>query len=841
MSITLAIPLSLPARSFLKALIAGVVSACMGSAASPASAYERATHAALTQSAVGRSNLTGSGDLLGQLGLTLLDPTNPFGNQYYDTSAITQYLRTADDPQFDPSPYEARLIKDLHESSLSITGWIMRGSIREDDTPRISNARENNPQDDLFGTRFRVLHHFFDPYHNVPLSGPVVDGACAAEFGCKRSPDWALGSTDAFDIHAGPNANRTNHFSIVDAHEAVWRAITGTRSNDNHSVAQNAAERLTYWATAFRTLGDVVHHIQDMAQPQHSRNDPHAGAACVTSSTCLGGHASYYELYIDARATGELHFAVGEQSVEIPAALPSLPLDQQSYPYANPSFARFSDYWSTGQQSASLTGMGLADYSSRGFFSAGTNIGSAKGLTFPKPDVAELQDAPVDNAVNLLGKRIGTLAAKAGSVQDYVTNTADSRVLLTSNSAFDPFLIDAGKQPVYSLNYYNYDDQARLLLPRAAAYSAGLINFFFRGKMTISLPDEGIYGIVDHSQFGPTPATPTNVAAGFMGFGKIRLKLTNATPPVTPPNGATVNQAMPGGTLVAVLKFHRNLCYSDNLDGELTAPSGFVPCRSATEEIVVSDPKTNQLVPLPGDPNFPNGREIAFTFPKQLPINAWDVWLQVIYRGPLGSENDDVVVATKDISEPIFIATYNDSDFVLIAGACVPASSLTPSNPLWSQLTSACQGSGAVSPQCANLGFNARYTLGTNAAQVTVAMDTSSPTGSLQAGRFGRFAVLGDAASQLASSIGFANPPLVFPQGNPAPVLWSLPSTEQQSLTTSTAAIYHRSRSINNLNDMHIVVDGKTATVGNICPVTDLSPLQNAARYPQPLTITGWN
>ena len=50
----------------------------------------------------------------------------------------------------------------------------------------------------------------------------------------------------------------------------------------------------------FRALGDMVYLIQDMAQPQHTRNDPHAG--CHTAADVIAGEESGFELYIDTRA-----------------------------------------------------------------------------------------------------------------------------------------------------------------------------------------------------------------------------------------------------------------------------------------------------------------------------------------------------------------------------------------------------------------------------------------------------------------------------------------------------------------------------------------------------------
>ncbi len=94
-----------------------------------------------------------------------------------------------------------------------------------------------------------------------------------------RSPGWALGYADAFASPPVANTTRLNHFTIVDAHESMWRAATGVRFSDGGPVTPSGAaatqlDRLAYWATTFRALGDVIHHIQDMAQPQHTRTTP---------------------------------------------------------------------------------------------------------------------------------------------------------------------------------------------------------------------------------------------------------------------------------------------------------------------------------------------------------------------------------------------------------------------------------------------------------------------------------------------------------------------------------------------------------------------------------------
>src|SRR5262249_52810313 len=146
------------------------------------------------------------------------------------------------------------------------------------------------------------------------------------------------------------------------------------------------------------------------------------------------------------------------------------------------------------------------------------------------------------------------------------------------------------------------------------------------------------------------------------GFTEFRVRLSNTTPPILrSPDGSSLPQNMSNGTLIAVIKFHRNACYSDDLQGELTDAEQFAVCRTAEEEIVVSDPITtpDQHSPVPMSGATPSSSEFTFTFSDAaLPINAWDVVLQVIYRGQLGNESDGIVVATKDISEPTFITTF---------------------------------------------------------------------------------------------------------------------------------------------------------------------------------------
>ena len=835
-------------QSFVFAIFAvGMLS--LGWRQSPSWGYEFSTHAAMTREAFVRWTADAANiDVLDRLGLTT--QKDSLGSVYVSVSSVPQERLASpkDNPDFGREHFDAANRLSAYQPAFeSIAGWLMLGSIREDDVPLDSGALENTPQDEPLGPFVRVFNHFYDPFFDRALFALGVTRGSPA-------PDWAVSGVNENNSH-------TNQFAIVDAREAMWRALTlkeyrspapGPLSDllftPTQTIANRESLRTVYWATTFRALGDAAHLLQDMSQPQHTRNDPHAGRGCI-GPICFAGHASYFENYTDARATGAGSFRLRERFFasstpsDIDQQVASNPLSYGGYPIVR--FAQYRDFFSTGTHSDSFVGTGLANYSNQGFYSAGTNILATSGYPRPHPtgDLLQRVVIPEGSVTNAKGDLVlkGALTLLVGSVADAAhPELSDAgAVKLSSLGAFDQYLNSSGGQ--YTLNHYNYDDQARLLVPRAVAYSAGLIDYFFRGKMEISLPDEGVYGIVDHSKFAP-PAPPTNQALDFKGFNKIRLRLKNTTDDITPPQRQAIKQDMSGGTLVAVLKFRRNLCYVDTLDNEITDPVQAESCRNPTEEIVVSDPLANQALPF-GDVLEPKGPELKFVFQKELPINAWDVVLQVVYRGKLGSEDDAVVVASKDISEPTFIATYNDTDYVFMGGSCYKPDAIAASDGLWNQLALACKDTSGpsrkVSDACANVPLNVRYTFGIVAKPLIVAMEFEVPFDFRVTQRhFGRIGVLGEAGTPLSVTLGFQNAPLHLSGGDIASESLGTYTVQKEK---QVAGVYGTHRGVKFWDATIFVVDGTAASVGVACPEPNQDPLQNTERYPTAATITGWN
>jgi len=245
-------------------------------------AYEIDTHAAITRDTYARTVLA-TEFLAENLGLD--KNTQDFGNTYHDVFGTTIWARLTYYSR------EGRIIKKLGEDPLSIKGWFLRGAVREDD---ICGRGIPSYCDGPDLGEVRVFNHFFDPLYDRPLT-------VAIEWG-EKATDWITGTTNAYANPPVENTTRDNHFSWIDANEAMFRALTGRSTAGDTDIGPGKttateAVRRAYWATAFRALGDVLHIVQDMAQPQHTRNDQHL----------YGGelNRTAYEGYINSRALGK--------------------------------------------------------------------------------------------------------------------------------------------------------------------------------------------------------------------------------------------------------------------------------------------------------------------------------------------------------------------------------------------------------------------------------------------------------------------------------------------------------------------------------------------------------
>jgi hypothetical protein len=483
---------------------------------------------------------------------------------------------------------------------------------------------------------------------------------------------------------AGTTTTGTNHFGYLDARSYFYEALTDTSiSSSGLPAEQRAALRKAAWGKTFQALGHIVHHLQDMGSPQHVRDDSHCNSVNGCGGLVQPGYRpSGYETYWEQRF--ELIRGLAQT-----ATAPIL-------------FGLPREFWNTRTDNSLTTNnptdagkqdQGLALYTSTNFTSEGKDFKGllfgtqpvarpADGLSFPAPattfnEVNVSQLFPADSlpvvrdtlcggtTVNCGMKFLGTATDPNARTSAFSFFSANLLVPRDPNNNTAPTYTSNG---IFHQNFFTYTDAASKLIPLAVRYSAGLIDYFFRGEMQITPPTGGLYGLIDA---GDTSSNCKDTC----GFKKIKLKVKNATASIN-----AVAQDMTAGTLQAVVKFSRNRCYergflNESSDKTPWGPTEINSCLltlqtqadgtsvyEPLEEIVVSEPITGFNLGAGAE------RELTFTFATPIPINAWDVRLQTVFKGTLGQEEESVAVGTRQLSAPTPISALNTNHIAVQVG-----------------------------------------------------------------------------------------------------------------------------------------------------------------------------
>lgn len=473
--------------------------------------------------------------------------------------------------------------------------------------------------DEDIGTR--ALNHFFDPARNRPLTFAGVSLG-------RRSWEWMLEET--------PISGQER--SLRDARAYLTRALT---FNDG-APAASEEQRGIAMATMFLSLGHVAHHLQDMAQPQHVRNDMHLDQGAYFFNPFY--NPSRYERYTADR--GPFVQVLAEMANPV-------------YPGSG-DFKTARDFWFNGANT------GIAQRTNQDFVSQGTNftifgtqvntgtyalpvpgastdytveqLHAQSGIAVP----AEIQSLCGNPAIDCTMTMFATaVSPKASTLSIFDQDLRARGVFVTYNEG--DITPTYQTQRLFDLNRFNLDDAHQVLIGRAVSYSAGFLNHFFRGKLQVTAPATGPYAVVDHS-------------AG-TGFTTIRATVKNVTP----------GEALPAGTLQAIAKFHRNGCYQADLSGEFTLDASgqlVAPCpnyRSAESHIRLTAEEAASF-------GVGESKEMTFTFADPIPMDATDLILQVYYRGTVGTETETFALGAADLSEPTFVAVMNATDVFELSG-----------------------------------------------------------------------------------------------------------------------------------------------------------------------------
>ncbi len=262
-------------------------------------------------------------------------------------------------------------------------GWMMKGAVQEDDPPR-------------------WINHFYDPVHKEGWTGEHFGDLSEKEgyeTGADMAPKPAIASVD---------------WAENQEYQAAYGRQYGNRTWQKAVKSYIDGDK----ETAFLALGDILHLIEDLSVPAHTRNDSHPGID--------GDPGSPYEDY--AKKMTNFY----EKEVTVVGGL----IKENK---AIPNFQKLSDAFNS-----------LADYSNKNFFSEDT----------------------IDNE-DFMEPNLGKLDTEIKYVN------GDKTLFLKRGNDYLAYLYSKDK---YSINDEKFILPSYLshLVPKMVLTGAGVVDLFFR-------------------------------------------------------------------------------------------------------------------------------------------------------------------------------------------------------------------------------------------------------------------------------------------------------------------------------------------------------------------------
>lgn len=318
----------------------------------------------------------------------------------------------------------------------------------------------------------RARHHFHDPYRNAgldnktehPVWADILDQLSMLKYGLSFDLTGASTLKRASGTEGSQWENEyENYFAWPDARDYFYKAFT----------QESEEEREHYLALTFLSLGHVLHLLEDMGVPPHTRNDFIEAHFKVTKLPW----GNPLEKYVESETET--------------SGIPSRWLDGWS-PQAK-IFSKIADYWDIGSYSGQYVGTsplsnwGLSEQTNYQFLSQSTIFRENDGTKyyFPHPDANNVtgytepgvysRDSNLVNYRYISGYDITHLAR-----QKYIEKYA--------YMAGMPYPLPMGTA-VYHTTFDDlvYEDYAKATLPRTIDYTTGLANYFFRGRLSATI------------------------------------------------------------------------------------------------------------------------------------------------------------------------------------------------------------------------------------------------------------------------------------------------------------------------------------------------------------------
>jgi ribosomal protein S16 len=493
--------------------------------------------------------------------------------------------------------------------SLKVKEWFQEGAELED---------KSSPLFPLSGTG-RSLNHFHNPLKPWAQSG--LDDWFISHYAGESSLLWAQDGSNQQNVVEGD-------WSWQKTREYYSAALTSL----------NDSERQANFAKTFRGLGHQMHLLQDTAVPDHVRNDAHPEDSLMKKN--LSG-SKYFETW----AKDQSHYINTLASDPVFASVSFTTSNNDLSPVAR---LFDSDHYQGSNPSATLT-QGLAEYTNANFFSGDTIFAAERYAV----DDRHYFPFPKRSSTDMQSFISGTKSPEKIIAEDGKEDTGIWISKITDGEQIGHFVRPSylttavyeilGEGSKYYSTFYRdercHEDYAQKLIPRAVGYSAGMLNYFFRGTIEIVLPDSGVYSFSDDP---------------VKGFSKITLFARNNTP-----NG----DEMSDGSIELVVKYR--IAQADPFQ------SYPVPTTDDFSYTVLPVANNVRSIPklTPAELTFDAGQNTL------IPVNATDVFLLIVYKGKLGEEDVSVTVGFKDISEPTPVDLFNNMDKICLNGSWYTAGS----------------------------------------------------------------------------------------------------------------------------------------------------------------------
>ncbi len=379
--------------------------------------------------------------------------------------------------------------RDLTSYTNTPLEWVKRGAFDEDSGNVVSGeARFNN--------------HFYNAVWNSRIDYPTADDETRQQgggggmhdnldtfFGLygRGKPSWFWGWNDPDNSldRCDPNdpvghdtsGDQKERFSWAAARCYWYKAL----------VKPDKADRDIYVGRTFLSLGHIIHLLQDSGQPAHVRNDAHPGDFV---NGIIGGN-DYMESWTDENITESV---INSFNVTAGINYEQLVADGQ------PVLRDFFDVAPVGGTFDG--GKGIAEFTNHNFYSEDTVSPDLSLVVSDRKDWHQFKFPAVDPTS--CGQEV-RVSWPFGGGQSFIkksfcsTTRYDDPLPIPGQATAGPVPIMRGRffrsdqNGVTFLSFSDFkfndpvvfDAYAKRLIPKTIAYSAGAIDFFFRGKFEV--------------------------------------------------------------------------------------------------------------------------------------------------------------------------------------------------------------------------------------------------------------------------------------------------------------------------------------------------------------------